>query len=52
LKASDTEAAGLVVQTVSQLEDGELKNRLQKIGNHIDDYDFEHALKLLHALTP
>jgi hypothetical protein len=31
LKASDNEAAGLVVQTASQLEDGELKNRLQKM---------------------
>jgi signal transduction histidine kinase/CheY-like chemotaxis protein/CHASE3 domain sensor protein len=47
LQESDTKAADLVMQIESQLEDGELKNRLQKIANHIDDYDFENALKLL-----
>jgi signal transduction histidine kinase/DNA-binding response OmpR family regulator/HPt (histidine-containing phosphotransfer) domain-containing protein len=47
LKASDTEAETLVVQIESRLEDGELKSRLQRIAKHIDDYDFENALKLL-----
>ena len=50
LEEGDCEAEVLVEQIQSQLEDGEARTRIQAIGDHIDDFEFDEALELLNAL--
>ncbi len=50
LEESDAEAIDLVTQIESQLKDDESRDRMQAIGDHIDDFEFDEALELLSAL--
>jgi len=52
LEDSDAAAADLMPQIEAQCGDDDCRQQAQAISTHIDDFEFDLALELLHGLRP